>query len=356
MPAIGGWLVLGHHAATAVMRDPATYTVDDPRFTTGQVVGPSMLSVDGPEHDRHRGPFVEPFRPASVEELVRWVDDEARRLVAGFGGAGRVDLRARLAGPLAAATIHRSLDLQDTEPETLLRWYRGIVAEVSALTAGVPPTGVGARAMTELHAAVERTIDAAPRSMLGQVASSGVLDRVEVGRNAAIVLFGAIETTEGMIANALHHLLSDPDQARAVAGDRSLVAAAVEESLRLEPAASVVDRYATADADLGGAEVLAGDLVRVSLAGANRDPAVFPDPDRYDVRRPNARQHLAFATGPHGCLGSYLARAETSAAVGAVLDLLPGVSLDPTRTDPPRGLVFRKPARLGARWHPPPDL
>jgi cytochrome P450 len=112
----------------------------------------------------------------------------------------------------------------------------------------------------------------------------------------------------------------------------------------------VVDRYVTADATLGGAAVRRGDLVTVSLAGAGRDPAAFPDPDRFDLRRGNASQHLAFAHGPHFCLGAQLARLEARAAVSALLRLLPGLRLDPARPHEPRGVVFRKPAVLHVLW------
>ncbi len=121
-------------------------------------------------------------------------------------------------------------------------------------------------------------------SLLAEV--TGPLTEEEAVSNAAVLLFGGIETTEGMIANALWHLLSSPAELGLVLTDRGLVPAAVEESLRLEPAAAVVDRYATRDARLGAAAVKAGDQVTVSLAGANRDPAVFGDPDVFDVRRP----------------------------------------------------------------------
>ena len=151
-------------------------------------------------------------------------------------------------------------------------------------------------------------------------------------------MFGGIETTEGMIANAVLHLLTNPAQLEAVLADRGLIPPAVEESLRLEPAAAVVDRYATAGVELGGARIRAGDQVTVSISGANRDPAVFPDPDRFDLTRPNASSHLAFAHGPHFCLGAHLARLEAQVAVGTVLDRLPGIRL--AGPSAARGLVF----------------
>jgi len=170
--------------------------------------------------------------------------------------------------------------------------------------------------------------------------------------NAAVLMFGGIETTEGMISNAILHLLSHPTQLARVTADPGLVPDAVEESLRLEPAAAVVDRYATRDVQIGAASIRRGDLVTVSLAGAGRDPAVFTDPDVFDVRRPNARLHLAFAHGPHFCLGAHLARLEAQAAVHAALSL-PGLRLDPAHPSAPRGLVFRKPPALHVRWDSP---
>ena len=126
--------------------------------------------------------------------------------------------------------------------------------------------------------------------------------------------------------------------------------AAIEESLRLEPAAAVIDRYATVDTDLGGSRIAGGDLVRISIAAAGRDPEVFSDPDTFDPTRPNARRHLAFAHGPHVCLGVHLARLETRAALTGLLARLPELRLDPDQPAEIRGLVFRKPTALHVRW------
>jgi cytochrome P450 len=144
-----------------------------------------------------------------------------------------------------------------------------------------------------------------------------------------------------MIVNFVWHLLSNG------AGPTPN---ALEESLRLEPAAAVVDRYATRNVELAGAEIRKGDFVEISLAGANRDPATFPDPDRFDLDRPNARLQLAFASGPHVCIGMHLARLEALTAAQRLFARLPGLRLDPDRPTAPRGLVFRKPPRLDVLW------
>jgi cytochrome P450 len=248
----------------------------------------------------------------------------------------------------------------DVAPGQLLGWYDAIVAGVSSLSAAPPQAGPGelaeatvppaaAAAFAELRTCVEATLRrGGEESVLA--AATGELAVSEIVSNAAVLLFGGIETTEGMICNAIWYLLRDEAALAQVGADRTLVNAAVEEALRLEPAAAVVDRYATADVNLGGADVERGDLVTVSLAGANRDPAVFADPDRFDLHRPNGRQHLAFAIGPHFCIGAQLARLEATAALAALLDVMPGLRLDPRHSSEPYGLVFRKPPALNVRW------
>jgi cytochrome P450 len=133
-----------------------------------------------------------------------------------------------------------------------------------------------------------------------------------------------------------------------VTADWSLLAAAVEESLRLEPAAAVVDRYATRDVRLGDEMIGGGDLVRVSITAANRDPAVFSDPDLFELRRTNVRSQLSFGRGPHVCVAMELARLEARVAVQTLLEVLPDVRLDGHSA--PEGLVFRKPASVPVVW------
>jgi cytochrome P450 len=410
LPALGGWLVTSHDLASRVMRDSELFTVDDPRFSTARVVGPSMLSLDGAAHRRHRDPFTQAFRGAEAgAQLESFAVATAGRLVAGIREDGRAELRRSLAGPLAVAVVAELLGLAETEPAVILSWYDAIVSAVTALSAepsrGGPPVAAssagempspasagstgstsgttgstgstpgttgstttstssstttastgspyqaGRQAFGALRASIEEVIGRrGASSLLAAAAGSGGLSTDEVVSNAAVLMFGGIETTEGMICNAILHLLSDPGQLGLVLADRQLLSGAVEESLRLEPSAAVVDRYATADVPLGPARIRRGDLVIVSIAAANRDPAVFADPDRFDIRRVNARQNLGFARGPHFCPGAQLARTETCAAIEAMLDQLPGVRLDQEQPASPRGLVFRKPSTLHVRW------
>jgi cytochrome P450 len=335
------------------MRDPATFTVDDPRFSTGQIVGRSMLTLDGDEHGRHRGPFADAFRLDAVRErFAAQVETETERLLDAIEPRGHAELRRDLAGPLAAAVVAHAIGLEGTDTDTMLGWYEAIAAAVAGVAAGSAVTPEGSEAFAALRSRIEPMLDRDPHSSLIAAAASpgGRLTRDEVISNVAVLMFGGIETTEGMIANAILHLLADPAQRALVDADRGLLRNAVEESLRLEPGAAVIDRYATRDVRLGDADIHRGEQVTISLAGANRDPDFFPDPDRFDVRRENAGHQLAFAAGPHVCLGMHLARLEAHTAIGQLLDRLPRLRLDPTRPAAPRGLVFRKPPALHVVW------
>jgi hypothetical protein len=355
LSCLDGWLVTRHELALQAMRDWRTFTVDDPRFSTAQVVGPSMLSLDGDEHARHRTPFVAPFRPTEVTERFAAVAQaEARRLVDAIEPDGGAELRRAFAGPMSAAIVTRALGLERDEVTDVLTWYDAIVASVTSITAGRGRTHAGDAAFADLRTRLQRVIRAAgDGSLLADAADgereSAALAADQVVSNAAVLLFGGIETTEGMIANAALMLLERQTDLGRARADPAALDAAIDESLRLEPAAAVIDRYATADVEFGGARIRRGDLVRISIAGANRDPAVFSAPDEFDLGR-SRRGNLAFAQGPHVCVGVHLARLEARTALGELLERLPALRLDPREPPVIRGLVFRKPPRLTAVW------
>jgi cytochrome P450 len=352
IPALNGWLITTHGLGLGVMRDADTFTVDDQRFSTAQVVGPSMLSLDGDMHARHRAPFSSPFKlPAVRARFSPPVVTETEALIDDLRGRSGAELRREFAGPLAARIVSDALGLGADYAGELLALYDEIVAGVTAITAGERTPADAERAFAALSNRLGTVIDGPDRSsLLASAAAAGSLGRDEVISNAAVLLFGGIETTEGMICNAVLALLEHKNALDRVRAQPALLDAAIDESLRLEPAAAVVDRYATRTTSFGDAVIEAGQLVRVSIAAANRDPAVFTDPDRFDLDRPNHRRHLAFAQGPHVCLGVHLARLEARTAIARLLAAQPDIRLDPARRAPIRGLVFRKPASLHVLW------
>lgn len=347
IPGLAGWMVTSRDLVAAVLRDPVRFTVDDPRFSTQRVIGPSMLSLDGAEHVRHRSPFDQTFRRGNPEELRARMTASADRLVASLADRQHADLRIELAAPLAVAVMVDALGLVDVATDELLRWYGAIVSSTTQTSLGAVPSDEGAAAMDELRAAVHRSMSSS--DLLARAGATLGVD--EVVSNVAVLLFGGVETSEAMTANALVHLLTEPGVIDRLRNDPLLVTAFVEESVRIEPAAAQLDRYATSDVSLGSVSIRKGDFVMCSIAAANRDPANFDDPTTFVLQRPNAKTNLSFAVGPHACLATHVAKAETEAAVRAVLRGLPGVRLDEAAPAPRiEGVVFRKASSVLASW------
>jgi len=184
-------------------------------------------------------------------------------------------------------------------------------------------------------------------SVLAQAELEGTrLTDEEICSFLRLLLPAGAETTYRSSSNLMFGLLSNPDQLERLRADRALMPAAIEEGLRWEPPLTGIGRTATRDAVVDGVTIPAGSPINVCLGGANRDPSRWGDPDQFDLAR-DAKQHLAFAFGPHMCLGMHLARMETVVVINAVLDRLPDVRLDPDTEDPHiTGLMFRAPRAL----------
>jgi len=347
VPELGGWATLTRAAGARVMRDARTFTVDDPRFSTGRIVGASMLSTDGAEHAAHRRPWADVFKPAPVRDRFTLpLRARIEQLLDRLAAAPTPDLRTGLAAPLATAAMGAAIGLDGLDVRQVLDWYRAMVAGVDTVSRGGDPPGAALRAVAAIRDHVDRTLAGPAReTVLTAAAVDGAADAGRLAADVAILLFGGVDTAESMTAIAAYQLLTHPEALDQVRADPGLLPGAIQESLRLEPAASRVDRYATADAEVAGVRIRAGDLVIVSLSAANRDPGVFPDPDRFDIRRGNAADHLAFALGPHYCLGVHLTTLQTTLALGMLLERFPGIhAAGPL--PPVTGFIFRKPASV----------
>jgi cytochrome P450 len=350
--ALNSWLVTTRELALAVVRDPGTFTVDHGRMSVRGVLGTNMLTVDGDEHRRHRQPFARPFRLATIRtEFEAYLTETVNALLDDCGQSGSAELRSAMAGPLAVRTVARALGLPATDIATVLDWYEAFASGMTTLTTTgvVPPESVRAfdafRQVVQDHLAREAP---GAESLLLQVVRGGEseLSPDELVSNAALIMFGGIETTESLILNALWLLLTHEDQLQRLLADRGLLENAVEEVLRMEAAVASFERFATRTAELARVRIEAGDAVTLLAGAANRDPSFYSEPDRFDIARHDAKHNIAFAAGPHVCLGMHLARFEARAAVGALLDRFPRVRIDVARSVPPRGLLFRKPPML----------
>jgi cytochrome P450 len=353
----GAWLVTSKQLFDEVMMDPARFVVDVPGNPQAVVLGRMMLAVDEPHHSRHRAPFAMPFRYGQVtarfgELIAERVDALLRR----FDGDGSCELASAFANPFAVSAASDVLGLGLEHLDEVHDIY-GAFAEGMV---GYQDRAAVARAREAsnrlddfLMPAIERLRARGDQSMLAAVLKSGegsFRDDEELLANLRVILFGAIETVESMILNTTWALCKHPEERRRLASDPQLWPAAVQEGLRWIPPVGYTDRWASADTTLGGAKIARGDYLVPVIASANRDPAAFPDPDRFDVTRGDNRQNLSFGKGIHMCLGVNLARLQGTVALKALFERLPGLRLDPSEQTEPLGFNFRRPPRLALLW------
>ena len=272
-------------------------------------------------------------------------------MISAIEPAGGAELRREFAGPLAVAVVTEALGLAMSNADTVLSWYAAIVAAVSEVTAGRPVTAAGADAFGQLRAAVARTVGHTDEpSLLAEAARAPEgLREDEVVSNAAVLMFGGIDTTEGMIVNAVGHLLGDPEALALVRSGEDCLPNAIEESIRLEPAAAVVDRYATRDVELGGAQIQCGDLVTVRSPAPTGIRPSSPTPTGLTSAVPTPGS-TSPSRSPRTSASAHSSPGSRRRSRSVDSDRLPGLRLDPDHPNAPRGLVFRKPPTLHVRW------
>jgi cytochrome P450 len=316
---------------------------------------PAMVVVDPPDHTRYRQLVAQSFTPRATEALSTRVAEVTSELIGRIAATPRPDLIADFAAQLPVAIIAELLDLPADTHSRLLDWGHS----------GAPLLDIGIgwktyrRAMDGLRGIDHYLTEHFHQLRAGEpgdnpfsrLAADGTLTDRELTANAALIIGAGFETTVNLIGNGIALLLQHPEQLARLRDDPHLWPAAVEEILRVDSPVQMTARTAGCDVEIAGHHIAAGDMVALLLGGANRDPHVFTDPGSFDITRANARDHLAFASGVHACLGAALARAEGVTALRALFETFPDLRL----TEPPqrRGLVnlhgfARLPAQLGS--------
>ena len=350
------WLALTYDAVHEVLADDDRFDSSGYVNSMGQVMGHSILEMDGSEHTRARNLINRAFSRRALErwehELVRPVVDA---YVDRFCERGSADLVRELTFPFPVRVIAGMLGLDESDFADFHRWAIELISVMidwdRALSASANLGRLFGRLVEERRAA--------PREDLLSILATARVDGASLD-DEAIFAFGRLlapagaETTYRSSSNLLFGLLSNPEQLEAVRADRSLIPPCIEEGLRWEPPLLTIMRTATRDTELCGVAIPKGGPVTVNMGSANRDPAYWNDPDRFDVFRA-AHPHLAFAFGRHLCLGQHLARMETRVVLETLFDRLPGLRLDPEAQDVHvTGMVFRAPQSLPVRFDPTP--
>ncbi|HSO95758.1 MAG TPA: cytochrome P450 [Acidimicrobiia bacterium] len=344
----GTYTPLSFEAVQAVLKDGEAFSSSAYADSMGLVMGHSILEMDEPEHHRYRSLIQQAFTRKAME---RWESDLVGPIVHGlideFADQGEADLVRQLFWPFPVHVIAGMLGLP---AEELPAFHRRAV-ELISIAVEIDRGLVASQWLYDFFAGVISQRRADPREDLISVLVQAELDGQQLTDEEIIaflrlLLPAGAETTYRSSSNLMFGLLSNPDQLDRLRADRSLMPAAIEEGLRWEPPLTGIGRTATRDVVVDGITIPAGAPISVCLGGANRDPSRWDDPDQFDFTR-EPKQHMAFAFGPHMCLGMHLARMETTVVINAVLDRLPDVRLDPGAEDPHiTGLMFRAPRGL----------
>ena len=319
----------GYAALDAAYRDPEGFSsAPEPVDVNGSpAVTNSMLSMGGAQHRRYRALVQPSFAPARVRWwITHWIEQTVQALIDEFAGDGRAELNVDFCAAIPVLTITGSFGIPP-EQALDLRAALDRPAEVIGMLEPI----VASHRETPQDDLISVLVEAELKD------SDGVTHRLsdpEIYSFALLLLAAGSGTTWKQMGIVLAALLQRPELLRAVRDDRSLLRPAIEEALRWMPTDPMFSRFVTRDIDFQGTRLPEGAVLHLCLGAANRDPARWDEPDKYVITRP-PRASLAFGGGPHICLGMHVARAEISTAVGALLDRLPNLRLDPG-AEPPR--------------------
>jgi len=337
----GPWVLTRHADATAVLRDqrfspnPSHLHGERPQVGPRRLDTKVLLFLDPPDHTRIRSLASKAFTPNRVRQLRRRVEALVDELLDRAEERGSLELIADLAYPLPVSVICELLGVPAVDRDSFRRWSsdasrmldRDIDLDEDALARGAEAIG----GFTEHFAALieERRLQERDDLLSALIAAEEGGERLtweELLTTVILLFLAGHETTVNLIGNGALALLRHPDQLQRLRRDPALGPSAVEELLRYDSPVHVTARIATTDLTVGGTPVAAGEQLIVLVAAANRDPAVFADPDRLDIGRADNR-HLSFSAGMHYCLGAALARLEGEVAIGALVRRFPRLEL-----------------------------
>ncbi|HEY9521973.1 MAG TPA: cytochrome P450 [Thermopolyspora sp.] len=327
---VDGVIVVGNHAdCDRVLRVP-TVSSDRRKARVASLTSPqrqrSFLMLDPPDHTRLRGLVSKAFTPRTVARLAPRIAEIIDGSLAAADPRGW-DVVRDFAYPLPVRVICELFGVPESDHELLTGWSRTLARTLEPPLSATARDDIAAaeRAVAEFGGYVRELVErrrAHPGddllSRLVEIEEQGdQLTEDELVATAILLLVAGHETTANLIANGVVALLRHPDQLAALRADPARSGQVVEEVLRYDTPVQFTSRVALAPMRVGDVQVGEGDIVMLLLAAANRDPAVFPDPDRFDTGRTGGG-HLSFAAGPHFCLGAGLARLEAGMALTAL--------------------------------------
>jgi cholest-4-en-3-one 26-monooxygenase len=349
VPARGFWALTRYADIVHVSNKPDLFcnkfgykSVDDhyARISgpAADAMGRILPHLDPPDHDVIKRVFQPYFTPKAVKELEDSVRSKAIALMDGLKGKTDIEVVSALNVHLPIQVLADLLGVPEDDRAKLLYWTDGIFGADDPEYFS-KPTDAGAR-FAEMFEYGRAAIDQRRANPTGDLLSAianvqlngEYLERSQVDGVLAMFIGAGNETTRNVITASLYQLWKHPEARRELVNDPSLIPNATDELLRFITPANHMRRTATADTEVGGQPIAKGDKLVMFYAAANRDPEMFPDPDRFDIRRANAKRHLAFGLGIHRCIGAVLAQLELKIFLEVFLPRYPNyvVTSEPT--------------------------
>ena len=336
---LGFWALSRHADVSAAFRDAQLYSnkqgvsLDPAATNDGAHAVMSFLAMDAPRHTRMRALVSRGFTPRRIADLEPRIRELATHYIDRFIEEGSCDFIADFAGKLPMDVVSEMLGVPEADRPKLREWADGVVHREDGVT-DLPASAVAASAniIGYFDALIrERRKKPDADDLTGALLRAEIdgdrLNDGEVLGFLFLMIVAGNETTTKLLGNAIYWISRNPSERRMVEGDPTLVPRWVEETLRYDGSSQALARTLTADVELYGKTMRAGDRVVLLIGAANRDERVFPDPDRYDVMR-DTSQMLSFGYGTHFCLGASLARLEGRVALEELLARLPDYAID----------------------------
>lgn len=323
------WLILRHKELYDAFMDSVHYPCSAAHLRhSSPVMGKSILCLDGDEHRIKRALVANAFLPSKVrghtERLLRPI---ANRLIDGFVGRTELDLVAEYTRRLPVLVITGLLGVPNENERQLIEWIEGLFSYPWD-----PEFALRARdEVTAFFLPIIHARRAEPREdLISLIAASEFeghrLTDEEVLAFVRLLFPAGADTTYLALGSMMNHVLADAALAAQLAAEPALMPKVVDECLRLYNTTAFLPRYTESGIDYDGVRIPPNSWVMFGIRPANRDPEVFPDPERFDVAR-DRRRSLTFSVGPHACLGMHLARAEMTVSLELLLSRLPGLRL-----------------------------
>ena len=332
---VTAWALFGYDQVFEAAKDSATFSSRDPIQEASSAPSLMLVNTDPPKHTAERKLVSQAFSPRRIRQLGGWLDELVPHLLDEIGD-GEVDVMS-FAAEVPTRAMVRLLGLPDGDHVRFKRW-----ANAFMLSSSMSPDERVASNEEMVAAFTQRLSEHAQRhssdgdvdgaddlisALLRAEVDGQRLTPEEIVRFCVTLVVAGSETTTYLIGNLLHALAAEPAVTARLRADRSLLNTFVEETMRLTGPPQRLFRIATRDVEIAGSVIRQGDWVALFFGSANRDPAVFDDPDRLDLDRPNIRAQLSLGHGLHFCLGAALARLEVISILGAVLDRFGTIAL-----------------------------